>query len=196
MKQRILPLTICVMVFVLASLACRTSSSPVSIPAAYSQSTAGYELGPEDVVEVWIWKEPELSTTAVVRPDGMITIPLIGELQARGSTAVKLEEVIKQRLTKFISEPVVNVIVKEVNYPRISVLGQVRKPDVYRVRQRITVLEAIALAGGFTEYAKRDSVRILRNSTTPAREYELDLENPGPREAQFYLQPFDTVHVQ
>ena len=161
-----------------------------------SSASGEYSLGPEDVIQVWVWKEPDLSTTVMVRPDGRISLPLIGELEAKGRSAVQLQEEVKKRLATYVSEPVVTVIVKEVNYPKISVLGQVRKPDVYKIRQKLTVLDAIALAGGFTEYAKRGSVIVLRNSTSPPREYELDLKHPNRETIQFYLQPFDTIYVE
>jgi polysaccharide export outer membrane protein len=184
----------------IASLLLMTSvifegSSHGQTPPA-SSSNGEYFLGPEDVVEVWVWKEPELSTTAMVRPDGKISLPLIGEMEAKGKSALQLQDEVKKRLEVYLSQPVVTVIVKEVNYPKISVLGQVRKPDVYKLRQKITVLDAIALAGGFTEFAKRSRVVILRNSTSPPREYEVDLKNPNRETVQFYLQPFDTVYVE
>ena len=106
-----------------------------------------------------------------------------------------LQQEISQRLEAYLSQPVVTVIVKEVNYPKISVLGQVRKPDVYKIRQNMTVLDAIALAGGFTDYANRGKVDVLRNTPSPPREYKLDLKHPDPKTVQFFLQPFDTIYV-
>ena len=171
----------------------RSQVAPAPNPSAASGE---YYLGPEDVVQVWVYKEPDLSTTAVVRPDGKLSIPLIGELDAKGRTAVQLQDEIRQKLSTYVEQPVVTVIVKEINYPKISVLGQVRKPDQYKIRQRLTVLDAIALAGGFTDYAKKDRVVVLRNSVSPPRQFELDLKHPGPDTVQFYLQPFDTVYVE
>jgi polysaccharide biosynthesis/export protein len=173
----------------------------LAIEVAFAQSatmnppaTTEYLMGPEDVIQVWVWKEPDLSTTAMVRPDGKIALPLIGEIEAKGRTAPQLQEEVSKRLMAYLSAPVVTVIVKEVNYPKISVLGQVRKPDVYKIRQNMTVLDAIALAGGFTDYANRRKVKILRNSATP-QEYKLDLKDPDQTTIRFYLEPFDTVYV-
>jgi polysaccharide export outer membrane protein len=177
------------LVILLAAVSGRPQSSS---PAPPSRE---YAVGPEDVVQVWVWKEPDLSTTAMVRPDGKISLPLIGELDAKGKTALQLQEEVGKRLTVYLSEPVVTVIVKEVNYPKISVLGQVRKPDVYKIRQNMTVLDAIALAGGFTDYANRGKVTVLRKSSPSPQEYKLDLKHPDLNTVQFYLQPFDTIYV-
>lgn len=155
-----------------------------------------YSLGPEDVVEVWVWKESELSTTVTVRPDGKLSLPLIGELEAKGKTALELEGEIKTRLLNYLTEPVVTVIVKEVNFPKISVLGKVNKPDVYKIKQKTTILDAIALAGGFTHYAKRDRVTIIRNDTAEQQRFQVDLEHLDKRGKPVYLQPFDTVYVE
>ena len=178
---------------VLIALLCSstTAQSPAPSPAP---AKSEYFMGPEDVVQVWVWKEPDLSTTAVIRPDGKLSLPLIGELEAKGKTALDLQKEISSRLTAYLSEPVVTVIVKEVNYPKISVLGQVRRPDVYKIRQSMTVLDAIAMAGGFTEYANRGRVVVLRQSA-PTREFRLNLKNPDASSMQFVLQPFDTVYV-
>jgi len=155
-----------------------------------------YSLGPEDVVEVWVWKEPDLSTTAIVRPDGKFSLPLVGELEAQDKTAPQLEEEIRTRLRKYLTEPVVTVIVKEINFPKISVLGKVNKPDVYKIKQKLTILDAIALAGGFTHYAKRDRVTIIRNNSTNQQRFQVDLKNLDRERAPVYLQPFDTVYVE
>src|SRR5881396_1313721 len=111
-----------------------------------------YRLGPEDLVEVFVWKEPDLTTTVAVRPDGRTSLPLTNELQASGQTVTELQGEITKRLARFIANPVVNVMVKEVKSPKISVLGEVKKPDVYKMLQKLSVLDAIALAGGFTEF--------------------------------------------
>lgn len=157
-----------------------------------------YRLGPEDVVEIFVWKEPELSRTVVVRPDGKISMPLITELEASGKTAAQLQTEITTKLRQLVTDPVVNVIVKEINSPKISVLGEVRKPDVYSIKHKVTVLDAIALAGGFTEFAKRDKVLVLRNGSSGQQRIALNLKRllkDGGGEV-FYLEPSDTVYVE
>src|SRR5690348_9172618 len=96
-------------IFLLAA----TSGSPQSTSSPVAPARE-YSVGPEDVLQVWVWKEPDLSTTAMVRPDGKISLPLIGELDAKGKTALQLQEEVAKRLTVYLSEPVVTVIVKEV----------------------------------------------------------------------------------
>src|SRR5215510_4462885 len=118
-----------------------------------------YLLGPDDVIQVFIWKEPDLSAeNVVVRPDGKLSLPLIGELPAIGKTSQQLQNEIVWKLSEYLSEPKVNVIVKEVNSAKVSVLGEVKNPGMYKIGNRATLLDAVALAGGFTEYAKRNKV--------------------------------------
>jgi polysaccharide export outer membrane protein len=156
-------------------------------------------LGPEDVIEVFVWKEPDLSTTAVVRPDGKVSLPLIGELHTSGKTAVELQKEISQKLAQYVAEPVVNVIVKEVNSAKVSVLGEVKTPGVYKIKDRATLLDAIALAGGFTEYAKRNKVTVIRPVTTGEQKLiKLNADDQIKRgESElFYIMPYDKIYVQ
>jgi polysaccharide export outer membrane protein len=158
-----------------------------------------YRLGPDDVLQVFVWKEPELSTTVVVRPDGNVSLPLIGELPANGKTSVQLQREITLKLKELVSEPVVNVMVKEVNSAKVSVLGEVRNPGMYKIRDRATLLDAVALAGGFTEYAKRDKVTVIRSTADGRSErYNLDLDKliKKSKGDLFYVLPYDKIWVQ
>ena len=157
-----------------------------------------YRLGPEDVIEVFVWKEPDLSTTVVIRPDGKISLPVVNEIEASGKTAVELRAEITGKLNQFVTNPVVSVMVKQVNSLKISVLGEVRKPDIYRIKNRITVLEAIAMAGGFTDLARPNRVIVLRNTPTGPQRIKIDIKQAvgSDSSAIFYLQPLDTVYVE
>jgi polysaccharide export outer membrane protein len=157
-----------------------------------------YRLGAEDVVGVVVLKEEDLSVTAVVRPDGKITVPMIGEIIATGKTARELESEVQTKLTKFISTPQVNVVVKEINSPKVSVFGEVKKPDVYHIRKKTSVIEAIALAGGFTEFAKKNKVVVTRDGGSGQEKFKLNLEAmlEGSNENSFFIQPGDTIYVQ
>lgn len=177
----------------LVSAADAPKTSPGTIPAA-----AEYRLGPEDQIEVFVWKEPELSTTVVVRPDGRITLPLANECEASGKTVAELQEEITEKLGKFILKPVVNVMVKQVNSMKISVLGEVRRPDVYRIKNRVTVLDAIAMAGGFTDLAKPNRVVVLRNTPAGPQKFKVNIKQmvADDSASPFFLLPLDTVYVE
>lgn len=159
---------------------------------------ADFRLGPEDVIEVFVWKEPDLSTTVVVRPDGKVSLPLANELEASGKTAAELQDEITQKLQRYLNQPVVNVMVKQINSLKISVLGEVRKPDVYKIKNRVTVLDAIAMAGGFTDLARPNRVVVLRRNGAEEQRIMINLKQTvgSQNEAPFYLQPLDTVYVE
>ncbi len=154
-----------------------------------------YRLGAEDLIECFVYREPDLTTTVVVRPDGMISLPLAGQIKATGKTAPELQDEIASRLREFIAEPIVNVIVKEVHSPKISIFGEVRKPDIFPIRQQMTVLDAIALAGGFTEFAKRDVI-VIRAGAVGQQRIKMNLDRLIKEGAPFYLQATDTVFVE
>jgi len=157
-----------------------------------------YRLGPEDLIEVFVWKEPDLTTTVAVRPDGRISLPLTNEIPASGQTVNQLQGEIVKRLSQYIANPVVNVMIKEVRSPKISVLGEVKKPDVYKMLQKINVLDAIALAGGFTEFAKTDRVMVIRNGSSGFQRIGVNVKKilKEGRGELFPLQPSDVVYVQ
>jgi len=179
------------------TLAAQAEDIPANA-AAKIQGTSEYRLGPEDVLEVFVWKEPDLSTTVVVRPDGRISLPLANELEAGGKTVAQLQSEITTQLRRYISEPIVNVMVKQINSLKISVLGEVRKPDVYRIKNRVTVLDAIAMAGGFTDLARPSRVVILRNTETGQARIKIDIKQlvADGQSKPFYLEPLDTVYVE
>ena len=120
-------------------------------------------LGPEDVLDIVVWKNDDLSQKAVVvRPDGMISMPLIGEISAGGLTANQLASQIASRLKEFKERPAVTVSVKEVNSYYVYVLGEVGKPGKYQLKSHATVLQAVAVANGFTVYAAKNKMKVLR----------------------------------
>ena len=190
------------MTVLVCSLNLNGGDKPAPAPAVAVTSESAifgdseYRLGPEDVISVFVWKQPELSTTVVIRPDGRVSLPLLGELDATGKTAVQLQTEITKQMLQYIVDPKVNVMVKEVNSPSIAVLGQVQRPDRYRIRQRITALDAIAMAGGFTNFAKRDKVTIIRNGRPDKPRIQLDLKKVVQGGDVYYLEPRDTVYVQ
>ena len=184
-------------VFLTASAA-PIAAADTKVPAGATPPEAEYRLGPEDVIEVFVWKEPELSTTVTIRPDGRISLPLANELEASGKTAADLQTEITARLSKYVVERVVNVMVKQVNSLKISVLGEVRRPDVYRIKNRVTVLDAIAMAGGFTDLARTSRVIVLRNTAAGPKRIKINIKQLVEDEngAPVFLQTLDTVYVE
>ena len=123
----------------------------------------GFLLGPEDLLEITVWKNPDLSRVTAIRPDGLISMPIIGDVQASGLTADGLAHRIADRLKQFVAgNPAVSVSVKELNSYCIFVLGEVTKPGKYQAKSYVTLLQAISMGGGFTEYAKKNRLQIVR----------------------------------
>jgi polysaccharide export outer membrane protein len=122
-----------------------------------------FSLGPEDVLRVTVWKSPDLSGEVAIRPDGTISMPLIGDVPAAGLTANVLAKRIGERLTEYVSSPIVTVQVKEVNSYFIYVLGEVARPGKYPLKSFANVMQGIALAGGFAPFASKNKIKVLRN---------------------------------
>lgn len=127
-------------------------------------------LGPEDVLIVTVWKNQELSREVVLRPDGMISMPLIGDVPAAGLTGNALAKRIAERLTEYMASPIVSVQLKEVNSYFIYVLGEVTKPGKYPLRSYANVMQGISLAGGFTPFASKNKIKVLRNTANGSEE--------------------------
>jgi polysaccharide biosynthesis/export protein len=142
----------------------------VSMPSADAGDQAKsvdpdkFIIGNDDVLAINVWKESELSRSVPVRSDGKISLPLAGEMQASGQTPRQLEQEIAQKLKNYISEPEVTVIVQQINSQKFNILGQVVKPGTYSLTNSLTVLDAIAVAGGFRDFAKKKAIYILRQS--------------------------------
>jgi polysaccharide export outer membrane protein len=162
----------------LAPLAAQQSvpSPPASVPAESGQKPAAapaddsYVIGPADLLSINVWKETEISRSIPVRSDGRISLPLIGEVQAAGRTPRQLQQDLAKKLTSFISEPDVTVIVQEIHSQKFNVLGQVGKPGTFPLTDATTVLDAIALAGGFRDFAKQKSIYVLRQNPDGTQE--------------------------
>jgi polysaccharide export outer membrane protein len=122
-----------------------------------------YVIGQGDVIEVFVWRNDQLSREVVVRPDGKISLPLLQDIQAEGFTVVQLKNQITRLLTEHLDNPRVSVIIKAIKSYRVSVLGRVRNPGVYPITGKTTLAEAIALAGGFTEWADKGDITVVSN---------------------------------
>jgi len=122
-----------------------------------------YVIGQGDVLEVFVWRNEQLSREVTVRPDGKISLPLIQDLQAEGFTALQLKDQITRKLKQYVQNPTVTVIVNAINSYKVSVLGKVASPGVYPITTRTTLVEAISMAGGFTEWANKRKITVIRS---------------------------------
>ena len=180
-----------------ADPAANPAGSPAPAPRTTAVDADQYQIGPEDTLEISVWKNPDLSRTVVVRPDGKISLPLLNDLQAAGLTPLQLRDVLTQGYSAYQPEPEVAVIVTEIHSIKVSVVGGVRTPGRYELQSRATVLEALALAGGFTDFAKRDQIVVLRRGprTTLRLPFDYSRVTSSGEEENFFLQPGDIIVV-
>jgi len=182
--------------------ATRDSSSPAPEEAAFSEHE--YRIGVDDQVAVNVWRDPELSVTMPVRPDGMITVPLIGDVQAGGKTPQEVARTIRQKLAAYIRNPDVTVILTELRsheyLSRIRVTGAVETPMSIPYRQGMTALDAVLEAGGTNPYAAPDRTKVFRRAGKEAKTQVLDVHlgkilTRGDLSSNVYLRPGDVVTV-
>ena len=140
------------------------ASGQVANSSATQPHDNNFVIGNDDVLAVNVWKEPDISRSVPVRSDGKISLPLVGEVQAAGQTPLKLEQDIASKLKSYISDPEVTVIVQQINSQKYNILGMVAKPGSYTLTNSATVLDAIAVAGGFRDFAKKKAIYVLRQN--------------------------------
>lgn len=173
-------------------------SATAVLPQSEDASSGEYILGAEDSVEVQVWKNPDLSRTVVVRPDGKLTLPLIGDVQAAGQTPTQLAEAITEKLKPYYKEPAqVTVIVNQVNSYAIYVLGEVRAQGKHTVRSGTTFLQVVSLVGGFTPYASPNKI-VLRRIGKDGKEIFFAIHYKdvlAGNQANMVLKPGDTIIV-
>lgn len=163
----------------------------------YIAALRDYTIGPEDVLDISVWKNPELSKTVPVRPDGKVSLPLINDIHAAGLTPALLREELTTRLSEYVPSPEVSVIVREVHSAKVAVVGAVRTPGRYELRSPATVLEIIALAQGFTDFAARDRIVVLRQNgpTTTRIPFKYGSLLEGSDQDNFFVQAGDIILV-
>lgn len=164
-----------------------------------ANSPKPYLLGVEDVLFISVWKEPELTLNVTVRPDGKISFPLVGDIQAAGRSATELGDGLKEKLAVYIREPVVTVLVEQINSFKVSVLGEVNAQGVLTLRSQTRFLEALALAGGLTEFADKNDILLIR--VVDDREIRLEIDykkllGGSSPEMNIFLRPGDTIIVR
>ena len=157
-----------------------------------------FVIGHEDMLRISVWKNPELSVDVPVRPDGMISVPLLNDIQAAGLTPEELKELITGQLVEYVNNPDVTVVVTQVNSKRIYVIGAVGRSGAQPLNQDMRVLDAISVAGGFIQFAQKGDIKILRRSGGEIVEYRFDygayLKGNAPG-TNMLLRPGDTIVV-
>jgi polysaccharide biosynthesis/export protein len=161
------------------------------------ESTVEYQIGPEDVLDISVWKNPELSRKVPVRPDGRISLPLVNDIQAAGLTPTELRQQLTTRLAEFVPTPEVAVVVQEVQSYKVAVVGAVKTPGRFMLRSPATVLECLALAQGFTEFAARERIVVLRQngSATSRIPFNYRKVADGNEQDNFLIKPGDIIVV-
>jgi len=170
-------------------------------PAPAQQKTPDpdeYRIGPEDVLDIVVWKNTDLTRTVPVRPDGKISLPLLNDVQAAGLSPLQLREVLVKRLAEYMPSPEVSVLVSDVKSFKISMLGEINSPGRHELRSKTTVLDAIALAGGFKPFAARSRVVVLRPEGRSMKRIPFNYDKviaEGGEAENFFLQPGDVILV-
>jgi len=204
--------------FAIAVAACASSSCQTAVPTTGTPGTSATEtsdqssaparttrpddtfiIGNDDVLSINVWKEPDLTKQLPVRSDGKISLPLIGDIQAAGRTPSQLEQDIADRLKSYITDPQVVVIVQEIHSLKFNILGEVTKPGSYPLTVGTTIVDAIAIAGGFKDFAKKKGIYVLRQGLSGSQlRFEFNYQDfiKGKDTKQnIQLKPHDTVVV-
>jgi len=173
------------------------SVSPSATAVSAPDTADTYVIGAADTLTVTVWKEPTLSGSLLVRPDGMISLPLIGDVQATGSTPNQLKDVIAEKLKKFVQAPSVSVVVSQIRSKSVYLLGEVGKKGPIEMTAGMTLLEAIGSAGGLTEYANTKKIYILRDVAGSRQKIPVRYKDAlkGDRTLDLVLKPGDTIVV-
>jgi polysaccharide export outer membrane protein len=191
-----------VLIATLAGCAAKRPAEEAGGVTRFAQSEGEYRIGVDDRLQINVWKNPELSVTVPVRPDGMVTMPLVGDVKAGGLSATQVADSIKKRLSAYIREPSVAVIVIELRshefISRVRVTGAVRTPRSLPFRQGMTVLDAVLEAGGVNEFAAPNRAKLYRKQkdVTEVFGVELgDILNKGRLDTNYVLYPGDVVTI-
>lgn len=192
---------LCILILAAMSLTAQEAAVPAnsSANAAPVQIASSYVVGEADVLRINVWKQPELSQpSVVVRPDGMVSVPLVGEIKVSGMTPVQIEATLVTDLKQYVNEPRVTVTVAEIGSKLVYVTGEIQHPGAYPLVGPVDVLQIIAKAGGVTPYAHRRSVFVLRQINGKKEKlpvnYSQIFHGKNP-EKNINLQPGDTVVV-
>jgi polysaccharide export outer membrane protein len=159
---------------------------------------ADYKIGPQDVLRIDVWKEPDISRTIPVRPDGKVSLPLLNDVQAAGLTAMQLAGSLRESLSKYLTSPQVTVTVTEINSRRVYITGEVTRAGALPLLPNMTVLQALSSAGGFTQFAKLKNIYVLRTENGKQVKYPFNYKEVvkgNLAEQNILLQPGDVIVV-
>ena len=157
-----------------------------------------YVIGPEDVLDIAVWNNTEITRTVPVRPDGKISLPLLNDVQAAGFTPMQLRDTLAKLLETYIASPTVSVIVREVHSIKVTVIGEVKTPGRYELKSRSTVLDLLAMAGGLSQYAARGRIVVLRQESGTTRELPFPFDRLTAKsggQENFCVKPGDIILV-
>ena len=174
------------------------TTPPIQPKPAGIAVPSDYVLGPDDLIGVLFWREPEMSGDVGVRPDGMISLPLVGDIKAAGLAPDELKKEIEKASAKFITDPSVTILVKQINSRKVFITGEVTNPGSYPIANPRTVMQLIALAGGLKEYADSKHITVMRTENGRQRIYKFNYKDVAKGKAlaqNIQLQPGDTVVV-
>ncbi|MCI0410748.1 MAG: polysaccharide export protein [Acidobacteria bacterium] len=186
----------------LAVIIAAPASTEQPVKAAPDQNRVAelgeYRIGPEDVLQISVWKNEAVSRTVSVRPDGKISLPLLNDVQAAGRTPMEVRDFLMKRLVEYTPAPEVSVIVQEVRSFKVSVMGEVKGTGLYELKSWTTVLDVLAKVGGFSEFASRSRIVVLRREGKTVKRIPFNYNKAiaeGGEQENFYLRPGDIVVV-
>lgn len=202
MRRFIAGLAVAALSLVLVACASNKSASEAPPPATSTLATDSYHIGVDDIVQVSVWRNPELGITVPVRPDGKISVPLVGDVNAGGLTPQEVAKDIQEKLGAFVRDPQVAVILTDLRsheyLSRVRVTGAVRQPVSLPYRPGMTVLDAVLAAGGVTEFAAPDRSDLHRKTAEETRTYAVRLDkilNRGDLSTNYQVSPGDVITV-
>ena len=172
--------------------------SGTSGQAAQVQTSPGYTLGPGDVLLVSVWKDEELTREVLVRPDGMISFPLAGEIMAAGRSVPELQQEMEQKIQVYVPDTPVTVMLQQLRSTKVYVVGKVAQPGMFVKEGQMTALQALALAGGLTRFADKDGIHVIRKDREKQQALSFDYSDVSQGDdlsTNIFLQPGDTVVV-
>jgi polysaccharide export outer membrane protein len=174
------------------------AAAPIAPTVARTAVPSDYVIGPDDILQLVFWREKDLSVEVTVRPDGMISVPLVNDISALGLTPDQLRERLMEAARRYTQDPAVTVVVKQINSRRVFITGEVSKPGLYPLTAPMTVLQLIALAGGLDEFADSKNIRIMRTDNGRPMSYKFDYKAVAAGrqlDQNIDLRPGDTVVV-